>query len=840
MNEAAQTYKKDLNEYTRIHSLKIIPQMLKEKAQWVLWRAEYLPEKDKVNKIPINPKNYRNASSTDAATWTSFDETVQALKPGCGIGFVLAADDGLIGIDIDGCINDEMIEPWAQAVIKGLNSYSEVSPSGTGIRIFVEADWPPGGNRKGQLEVYSQGRFLTITGNHLEGTPLTIERRQEALNALHERYFPSKQTAEAPPSATSSPIFLSDSTLIKIAQNSKQGPDFTRLLAGEWQNIYESQSQADQAFCNMLAFWTRKNPGQMDSIFRNSGLYRPKWDEIHGAQTYGEMTIKKAIDDTRNVFEPKNNARNDFAETFHEEVANKLTTIVANNRFLDTMADEALKALILSNNPPFLFNRNGELVKINLVQEKDRYNNVVTRPVIKLVGEASLRGYLARSANYVKTRSVNGEIKYLPTTPPLEVVRDVLSRDNWEGIPLLRGVVGAPVMRWDGSLYDDPGYDITTALYYSSENFKMLKIPTNPTSLDINQAVAILMDLLADFPFDSEASKANIMAAIITPVLRDQIEGAVPMLLIDKPSQGTGASLLSDLISIVATGKQSYMTTEPEGRQKEEEMRKRITALLMDSRPVVVIDNIEGTLQSPNLCALLTTTQWSDRILGRNDVIDLQNRTFWIATGNNIRLAGDLPRRCFKVRMDAQQARPWQRDTRNFRHPQLIHYIKDNRGGILAAIFTLARAWILAGRPEPKQAPIMGSFEEWREVIGGILELAGINGFLENLSELYSESEQNEGIECFLEACYREWGPRPMTTKQVKRAIEFTPELADLLPSWLDPEEKGFTRKLGNLFARKDGVYFSNGLKLEKSGQSDRALLWRITRSDQLVKFDSS
>ena len=140
-------------------------------------------------------------------------------------------------------------------------------------------------------------------------------------------------------------------------------------------------------------------------------------------------------------------------------------------------------------------------------------------------------------------------------------------------------------------------------------------------------------------------------------------------------------------------GKPAFMTTAPEGRQKEEEWRKRITSLLVDGRPLVVIDNIEGAFQSANLCAVLTSTNWSDRVLGRNELINLQHRTCWIATGNNIRLAGDLPRRCYKVRLDAESARPWQRDPEQFKHPQLLRFVKENSGAVGSYFYPVS--WLI-------------------------------------------------------------------------------------------------------------------------------------------------
>lgn len=507
----------------------------------------------------------------------------------------------------------------------------------------------------------------------------------------------------------------------------------------------------------------------------------------------------------------------------------KTITIVVTNRFLHSVTREAVKALVANNEPPKLFNRNGEISKVAQIWDKDKQNQAFTQPIIKPVNEASLRGYLARSADFVKAREVNGETKYYPTSPSMETVRDILSLDDLP-FPLLRGIVQAPAVRWDGTLTLKPGYDTATSLYYAPEpGFSLPDIPDTPTSADIKNSIQQLCEIIIDFPFDGPASFANFLAAILTPVLRDLIPGPVPMLLIDKPSQGTGASLLAGLNSIITTGRNSYVTTAPEGRQKEDEWRKRITSILSDGLPLVVIDNLEAVFNSPTLCALLTSENWSDRILGRNEIVNLQHRTCWLATGNNIRLAGDLPRRCYKVRLDANLARPWQRHSSEFKHPHLLKFVKQNRGALLAAIYTIARAWIIAGRPAAAAAPPMGSFEEWRDVIGGMLEFAGVNGFLGNVSEIYENAEINEGIEDLIEALYQELGEKAISTKQILNLISYeSSKFLDVLPDWLDPGERGFTRKLGRVLARKAGVIFTNGYKLEKYGMTHRAQLWKI------------
>lgn len=511
-----------------------------------------------------------------------------------------------------------------------------------------------------------------------------------------------------------------------------------------------------------------------------------------------------------------------------------IKTIIVNNRPLPDVSANALAALEAKNNPPFLFNRSGEMVRVAMIKEKNKQHETTTRPVVKILNEDALRGAMARSADYVKTRKdPGGNAQLLPCSPPMDAVRDILALGDWP-MPVLQDVVQVPIMRQDGSIMAVQGYDPVTALYYAPDGKMILpEVQPNPSKFDIESAVALLLDAVIDFPFDSSGSFANFIAAIITPVLRNMIPGPVPLLIIDKPKQGTGASLLSDLMSLIATGQHAYMTTQPEGREKENEWRKRITSLVLDGRPIAVIDNVEGVLRSPTLCALLTSTTWSDRILGRSEMIERPHRICWTATGNNVRLAGDLPRRCYKVRLDAKHSRPWQRDVKSFKHPQLLQWVRENRGQLLAAIFTMARAWIQAGKPEPKDTPTMGSFEEWVFVVGGILEYAGIPNFLGNLDKMYEKAMVEDGIDGFLEACFSIWGDKPRTTREIKKEVEQNEDLQEALPSWMDHESRGFTRSLGNLFSKNEDVCFDNGLVLKKAGTEKRATKWKIIKKDR-------
>jgi hypothetical protein len=176
---------------------------------------------------------------------------------------------------------------------------------------------------------------------------------------------------------------------------------------------------------------------------------------------------------------------------------------------------------------------------------------------------------------------------------------------------------------------------------------------------------------------------------------------------------------------------------------------------------LTVWDNVEDVLDSPALAAAVTAETWGDRILGRSEDVTLPQRTIFIVTGNNISLGGDLARRCYWIRLDACMPRPW--IGREFRHPNLKAWVRQNRGNLLAALLTMVRAWYAASRP-PSDTPVLGSFEEWSRTVGGILDYAGIEGFLRNLEHLYQQSDLADAQwTAFLGAIYDAYGDQSFT-----------------------------------------------------------------------------
>jgi hypothetical protein len=263
------------------------PAELKAVQRWVCWKYE--TRDGKATKVLYNPETHQRASSTDPSTWSDYTTAVSAaaMRDYAGVGFVIASP--YAAVDLDKCRDavTGVVEPWATDVISQLNSYTELSPSGCGFHIWINGCVPAGGNRRGRVEMYDSGRYFTVTGDHVPGTPLTVEARD--LTALHTRMLAGKleDPVASTPAARVSMDARRNTMLVK--------PSRDDLIAGRWQGYYGSQSEADLALCVLLAEDSSGDAGKIDAAFRASALLRSKWDEKHGATTYGDRTIERAI-----------------------------------------------------------------------------------------------------------------------------------------------------------------------------------------------------------------------------------------------------------------------------------------------------------------------------------------------------------------------------------------------------------------------------------------------------------------------------------------------------------------------------------------------------------------
>ncbi len=268
-----------------------IPEELKTLKQWVCWNGD---------KLPKNPYTGGNAQSNNKDTWGTFNDALKAIeKFGFdGVGFMFA--NGYFGVDLDKCLdNQDFIDEFVET----LQSYTEISRSGQGIHIICKGTLPDGARRRGNVEMYCTGRYFIMTGKLYNPEYNVIKDCTESIKILHSKYLYTEVPKVAPKIVT--PVDLSDQEILDKARNCKTGTLFQLLWTGQWQGVYSSQSEADLALCNMLAFWTQRDEVRIDNLFRHSGLYRQKWDTKRGTYTYGQNTVGKAIANCREVYEPK-------------------------------------------------------------------------------------------------------------------------------------------------------------------------------------------------------------------------------------------------------------------------------------------------------------------------------------------------------------------------------------------------------------------------------------------------------------------------------------------------------------------------------------------------------
>jgi len=478
----------------------------------------------------------------------------------------------------------------------------------------------------------------------------------------------------------------------------------------------------------------------------------------------------------------------------------------------DHVTNEALAIYAASNLPKIVFIKGGKLVRIVKTD---------AGPLTEKLDRDAMRGILARIADWEvwMYRDKKGNDIYNPTPPQEFVVKDILSLPHWDPdvFPVLTGIVRAPVIAPDSSLVDKPGYHKASGLYLVPEDdVKVPPVSLHPTDDEITTARSLFFDdLFFNFPFVSNADRTNAFAMLITPFVRSLIQGPTPLMLLDAPVQGTGKGLLAECVVFPSVGELAA-SPPPE---KEEEWSKTITALLDASVPVVLFDNLTGVLRSASLAAALTTRKWSARRLGTPDMVNARIDITWMATANNVSLDDDMARRVVYSRIDAKMEFPYERPRGIFKHHDLKRWMKDNRGRLIWAALTMARAWISRGRPPGTQ--VMGSYESWVETIGGIFQVCGISDFLGNRQKRRSASESDSVLfRAFCQAWFEKHGEKIVGSKDLYQLADDKELLADLL---IANTEQGRRNKLGKLIKkivdRHFGPYKVVGRDSDNSGR---------------------
>jgi putative DNA primase/helicase len=422
------------------------------------------------------------------------------------------------------------------------------------------------------------------------------------------------------------------------------------------------------------------------------------------------------------VPEPSTNASVNAPEQAGGAGVAKRTIVVAMKQLPEATRDAAA-ALVAVNDPPVLFERGGDVVALKVAGHGE--------PHLELVQIPDLQVHLAYAARWLEETEKGVKAVY----PPGLVARDLLGRASaWA--PPLEEIVRIPILGADWKLNLQPGYGRADKAYYAPNHGPLPAIHDAPSAEDLAAARGLLLEeLLGDFPLVGKADVAGAVAAMLVPFVRGRIDGPTPMHLFDSPQPGTGKTMLADVLAIPALGREPTADTEI---TSGESLRKWMTAKALAGEPVVLIDNINAKLQGSALASALTKVAWSDRILGTSKMAQGEMRSLWLATGNNVVVSLEMARRIVRCRLDAKMEKPYLRV--GFRHANLRAWAKAHREELIGAILTLIQAWLAACRPAGKA--VLGSYESYCATLGGILEVAGIEGFLSNLADDHPQADE--------------------------------------------------------------------------------------------------
>ncbi|MFD2741317.1 hypothetical protein ACFSUD_17210 [Sulfitobacter aestuarii] len=358
---------------------------------------------------------------------------------------------------------------------------------------------------------------------------------------------------------------------------------------------------------------------------------------------------------------------------------------------------------------------------------------------LKFVDAYGFAYLLNTAARYVRVSGDGGQTTGV--SAPDDVVKHLFAAD-YGTYPELKGLVSTPTFTRSGDLLTTPGYDYASRLYYNPDaTLNVGKVSDVPTKAEVDAAKRLIVEeILADFPLgalsrpeivsqalegEGVAAVTNMMALILLPFMRELVEGPTPGHLLTKPAPGTGASLLTDTFSIIATGRPTPALAMPTNK---DEMSKTLTSVLSNGQNVVFFDNINHSVDSGELASAMTAPVYQARILGRSQTVEVDVRCAWVFTGNNVTLTSELARRLLFIGLDARLANPELRT--GFRHNDIRGWALENRSELVHACLTIIQNWVAKGMVQ-KSDNVLASYENWSRVMGGVLGAAGLYKFLE-------------------------------------------------------------------------------------------------------------
>jgi hypothetical protein len=486
-----------------------------------------------------------------------------------------------------------------------------------------------------------------------------------------------------------------------------------------------------------------------------------------------------------------------------------------------------------------VFQRGGLLVRI--VRDGSPAAEGIRRafaPRIDALPPPLLREWLAENGRWITPVETTLGIVEMPARPPGWCVAAVHARADWPGIRHLEAVVDHPVLRPDGTILGTPGYDADTGLLLEATG-QLPAIAEHPTLTEAVAARDELFEMVGDFPFERPVHSAAWLAALLTPLARFAFTGPAPLFLVDSNVRGAGKGLLLDCISQVVTGERFTIAAYTDDA---DELRKRITSLVLAGDRLVLFDNLEGEFGNAVLDAALTGTAWKDRALGFNRMVEAPLYMAWYATGNNVMIAADTSRRVCHIRLESPDEQPELRQ--GFLHPNLLAWVSQNRIQLLAAALTILRGYCVAGKPDQGLAA-WGSFEGWSALVRSAVAWTGLPDPGETRLLLQQQADTAADNMAVILRCWEQLDPdrRGLTAAEVIHRLfkdknpplnppEYYADFRDALEALLGkPDARGLGTRLRSYRRRVFQKRF-----IDQVGKEHQAARWAVFPEGQFRK----
>lgn len=669
---------------------------------WVAWQVESR-NGGKPTKVPYSPSGEK-ARADAPITWGTRAEAEARLphleRPfglgGVGIEFT-ELPNGLstAGIDLDSCRDPDTGEfaDWAENIIATFDTYAETSPSRTGCKLFFVV-------ATAALPVLREAMGTTSTGKPRFGR---VWKWQAAAGTDHppaielhlgKRYF--AVTDERLPNSTTELRPVPTGRLLQLINH--DGPAF---LAAD-----PAVAQDDEA--------EPRKPKASTDRSRSATAFRKGKQLARDGATFEAMCAALREDpDTADWMREKGDAndRREARRIFDAASAQgPLIRLRGGQLHMEATAGE--RAILGAGKP--IFARGNGLVRPSVEIMPASKGRTTHSAGLFGVSVHALLDALCSSAVWERFDGRTNE--WIEVNPPMAVAQTIMSRVGEWHFPRIAGVITTPTLRPDGSILDEPGYDTATRLYHMVDpNLNLHRAVKAPTRTDAEKALKLLSTLLIEFPFTDKVSEAVALSGLITPVVRGALS-VVPLHAFTANTAGTGKSYLADLSSAISTGRPCPVAS---AAPDETETEKRIAGLLLAGFPITSLDNVNGELGGDLLCQAVERPLIRIRPLGRSDIIEIENHATLFATGNNLRVRGDMTRRAVVCSLDAGVERP---ELREFKSDP-VATVMANRSLYVSACIIIVRAYAAADCPG-RLKPI-ASFEDWSLAVRSALVWLG-------------------------------------------------------------------------------------------------------------------